>query len=1109
MKFLKISLLFLSFLFTYSQNLNDLNSVKSPSFNELTKFEDVPINYSHGLPNISYSLVSLPSGYDELNLNLSINYHPNNISYYNSATDVGLGWSLVGLGSISRSVSRLPDELHNYNAPGTELPHPYNTIYHYGSNPNNNLPAYDDVYYYNFFGYSGKFIFKFDGSNFEIVNLTNNNLQFSFQKTNTNFLIIDKFIVKDTNGYTYHFEVKNTEKFNKDLYNFLGSPKITPIINPNSPIKCYTIIGLFEETNGLVICEDNPDFIQLMNTHAFSFNHMTLSEDYTSEFLLTRVTGKNNSNVFEFNYNPIPKVPNPTQLIEWYINSNLVINKLSNITSKLGRVDFDYQCDLELRRTLNDVCALKSISLYNLYNQKISEVELVNTNPSPDEFTLTNPIYGIYSTVGNVSTSINSNFKISPRRFLMEFNIKDINSNQSLKYKFNYKTSNYNPEYNIFKLDYHGFIDYRESICDVNGLDYEGMTNKNTCDIGVLKEVELPTGDKVVYEFESNTYSLSVCGEVLDVNNPNSMFTNEFTFNDSSNDFNQSQFENSINETQCDEINEEFYFLRNSENTSFVSIQNLTASITQFQNEAYTNFQVTEAGFYNFTLSDVITWDCDPLVNEYTSFPFMKVDGINITNNNGNVSDLIFYTTRSYCDSKMRAYLSVGTYQIKTISNRCASATIKVIKETRVTSNNLKRYIYGGGLRIKRIYTLNASTSQIENERKFYYENFEDANASSGFLYSKSGVPYGIDFPQTIFTGKFDSKVIYKNVRVEHVGKGYKKYSFHTYNTYLSSYNLLTDGLLDFYEVYDNQNNLLKSSKKYYEVKYSTTDFNNELNLFGLYINIPGINSWGTPKYSFIKKEYSLNKDFLHNQEVLNKTVSTFKDSNFQTEKSINFDSNNNKLITENYYLSDLPNVANYNLFIDENLTEKVLKSKAYFNSDLIKEDEMIYTPFNNFILFQKIQSKKGSQDSNINHQITKYNLIKKPLEVVFDGGKTVSYIFAYHHTLPVAKLENIAYDQIPSNLIAAIQQATDATNYNEQNVVNALNALRTSTDANMQKAMITTYVHKPLVGVTKITDPKGDTQTFLYDTFNRLKEVRDKDNNLLQESEYWYRTQN
>lgn len=38
------------------------------------------------------------------------------------------------------------------------------------------------------------------------------------------------------------------------------------------------------------------------------------------------------------------------------------------------------------------------------------------------------------------------------------------------------------------------------------------------------------------------------------------------------------------------------------------------------------------------------------------------------------------------------------------------------------------------------------------------------------------------------------------------------------------------------------------------------------------------------------------------------------------------------------------------------------------------------------------------------------------------------------------------------------------------------------------ENVISTTYEYKTLVGVTKITDPKGHTITYHYDSFNRLK---------------------
>ena len=114
--------------------------------------------------------------------------------------------------------------------------------------------------------------------------------------------------------------------------------------------------------------------------------------------------------------------------------------------------------------------------------------------------------------------------------------------------------------------------------------------------------------------------------------------------------------------------------------------------------------------------------------------------------------------------------------------------------------------------------------------------------------------------------------------------------------------------------------------------------------------------------------------------------------------------------------------------------------------------------------------------------------------------------IWGYNQSQLIAKLENVQYSSISAATITDLQTKSNADidNTTEQTLVTALNLLRTT----FPLSMIYTYSYNPLVGVTTITDNKGDTITYTYDTVGRLQKIIDKDGKLLSENQYHYKNQ-
>jgi len=66
------------------------------------------------------------------------------------------------------------------------------------------------------------------------------------------------------------------------------------------------------------------------------------------------------------------------------------------------------------------------------------------------------------------------------------------------------------------------------------------------------------------------------------------------------------------------------------------------------------------------------------------------------------------------------------------------------------------------------------------------------------------------------------------------------------------------------------------------------------------------------------------------------------------------------------------------------------------------------------------------------------------------------------------------------------------------------LNDLRTA----LPNAQVSTYTYDPLIGVTSITDPRGETIYYEYDNFNRLEHVKDAQGNILSKNKYNFKKQ-
>lgn len=113
-----------------------------------------------------------------------------------------------------------------------------------------------------------------------------------------------------------------------------------------------------------------------------------------------------------------------------------------------------------------------------------------------------------------------------------------------------------------------------------------------------------------------------------------------------------------------------------------------------------------------------------------------------------------------------------------------------------------------------------------------------------------------------------------------------------------------------------------------------------------------------------------------------------------------------------------------------------------------------------------------------------------------------VSFLWAYNHLYPVAKIEGKTYEAVEGILQTAIRQLP--TNANETSITAILNTVRDGL-AN-DNALVTTYLYRPLIGVKETIEPNKQKITFEYDDFNRLLRVKDHNSRVVEEYDYNYK---
>lgn len=262
---------------------------------------------------------------------------------------------------------------------------------------------------------------------------------------------------------------------------------------------------------------------------------------------------------------------------------------------------------------------------------------------------------------------------------------------------------------------------------------------------------------------------------------------------------------------------------------------------------------------------------------------------------------------------------------------------------------------------------------------------------------------------------------------------------------------------------------------------------------------------------TYLERVENYKYDLTNNTNLVTQKILSYSDQNgfHQLKQEKQYNSIDEPITTDYYYCKDMEMLTQpfVNELFTKNMVGIPLKIESYKNNTKLFEKltQYDFDSTNNLLLPKQILAKKGDESTISLERVISYDFYDNKGNIkqyTIEDALPVSILWGYNQSQPIAKIEGLSYSSLPATYVNAAILASNTGS--ETDLLNALSALRTNVA--LSNAMVTTYTYKPLIGISTITDPKGDAQYYFYDSFNRLSYVKDLYGNILSENKYHYR---
>ena len=1066
----------------------------SPTSSALGNYGNVPVGYFTGSLNIQVPLMEFKSG--SINVPIYLFYGSNGIKVDDVSGNVGLGWNLNFGGIITKTIRDLDDDLQlSVPIPENFIPGPItnsitNAFYHEAGNAL--ADSERDLYSFNFNGYSGKFILN--QSDNKPILYSQDNLE--IKRINSS-----GFSITTKEGIKFYFSEQE-----KTSFRMSGNGFSEPI--PYYPTAWY--LSKIMDVNG--------------NEVYFNYTNGGITYDSSQ------------SQTLKILY-PSPQVgcggllsanPQVGQIITQHMSVNgKKINKIFSNNPNDGEIIFQYESSSDSESYFKVSSITKKDTVYHSIEKADFSYEVTNND----------------------------------RTFLKKISFKDPNKS----YAFEYINKEIFPLRLSYAQDHWGYFNGKDEnvnllpskigVPDLENVNYQGSNkepNWNYAQIGMLSKISYPTKGFTNIEYEGNDYFGTKIIQPLLKEHRLSIVTEQSNGNASASK------QIIVETSHWMKISGRSFFnidcnVNIPENTSVLDVMDENNDPVQLWLYSDTFSQYTPA-YNNQLMEDGQEYFIEAIAGKkYT---------IKLSTHRRCTSA---YCDIYYLDGKeeiSHENLPTGGVRIKSTEDFNSDGL----------SSNFKRYYYKSDNSLSSssgdigaspfYYDLRVERISCSTLCNFKENTFLVVSSSSMIPLFNSGNSncYYSDIFISNGGNNFEKGGEHKKYIINRDEEGKLIFGLHKPSNTTWSNLSWNNGLEESTVIFDSMKTPIKEVTSNYSIKDNFTKVGKSYSVRNNFLEgcIPGITHYCT---QYETENYPLNRCYNRTPgQTVNLLVVTNLDiveyqnisqwHYLKSQKTIDY-LNGTPLETTTEYFYNNP--AHYQLtqkktifpdsstqtteyqyahekgntyLMEKNMVGLPLQTMTY-ESDILKpisKNETIYpvsqpdadTKTSGLPLPVSVSSldfKTNAMETKLSYKQydNNGNIQQYTLNPDANGnGTPVTIIWGYNQSQPIAKIEGATYAQVSGNISDIVTysntDATQGTPTSEQDLINKLDEFRAK--PGLIGYQITTYTYNPLIGVTSITPPSGIREVYIYDTANRLKEVREQNatGNLLKEYQYHYK---